>query len=124
MRISRHDGASVYLINAYEPGKITINRQDITTSVIVTPESLSHELPVEQIGDLNLTHLDHLLAWQPELILLGTGPKQVFPNRELIRGIISQDIGFEAITTCSASQTFNLLASEGRRVAAVLFVKP
>ncbi|BAU57541.1 MTH938/NDUFAF3 family protein [Halorhodospira halochloris] len=122
MRISRHDSPSVYRVNSYEPGAITINRQQYTTSVILTPESLSCDLAAERITDLALQDLQQLLAWQPEMILLGTGPTQIFPKREIIRGIISQEIGCEAITTSAASQTFNLLASEGRRVSAVLFV--
>lgn len=123
MRIERHDSGAVNRIQAYEPGKITINRQELTTSVILTPESLDSSLPAEQLRELTVEHLEQLFAWQPEMILLGTGPSQIFPQREFIHAVLSREIGFEAITTSAASQTFNLLATEGRRVAAVLLVQ-
>lgn len=124
MKISRHDSASVYRIRAYQPGRLTINQEELATSVVITPETLNSQLTAERLAELTLEQLEEVLAWEPETLLLGTGDEQQFPPRELIRGVISRGIGIEAMTTPAASRTFNLLANEQRRVAAILFVRP
>ena len=56
------------------------------------------------------------------MVLLGTGTKSVFPPRELTFSFARKGIGLEVMDTAAAARTFNVLANEGRRVAAVLYV--
>jgi uncharacterized protein len=57
----------------------------------------------------------------PELIILGTGPTNVFPPRELVFALARRGIGLECMDTAAAARTFNVLSGEGRSVAAVLY---
>ena len=55
-----------------------------------------------------------------EFILLGTGLTQGLPSRDLREAIKARGLGLEFMSTEAAARTYNVLASEGRRLAAAL----
>jgi uncharacterized protein len=73
------------------------------------------------IADLTVSHFRDLIALTPELIVLGTGATQEFAPRGLVFALARASIGFEVMTSAAAARTFNVLATEGRKVAAVLY---
>jgi uncharacterized protein len=60
----------------------------------------------------------------PEIALLGTGQTMRFPHPALTRPLIDARIGLEVMDTPAACRTFNILAAEGRKVAAAILVAP
>jgi uncharacterized protein len=60
------------------------------------------------------------LALEPELVLLGTGARQIFPAASVGAEFLRAGIGFEVMDTSAACRTFNVLVGEQRRVAAML----
>jgi len=59
---------------------------------------------------------------QPDIVVLGTGASLRFPHPRLTRALLEQRIGLEVMDTAAACRTFNILAAEGRRVAAALML--
>ena len=55
-----------------------------------------------------------------EFVLLGTGLAPGLPSRELRDAIRAKGLGLEFMSTEAATRTYNVLATEGRRVAAAL----
>lgn len=55
-----------------------------------------------------------------EFVLLGTGLTQALPPREIRDALKSAGIGLEFMSTEAAARMYNVLASEGRRMAAAL----
>lgn len=55
-----------------------------------------------------------------EFVLLGTGLTQALPPRAIRDGLRAAGIGLEFMSTEGAARTYNVVASEGRRVAACL----
>lgn len=55
-----------------------------------------------------------------EFVLLGTGLTQGLPPRTIRDGLRAAGIGLEFMFTEAAARTYNVVASEGRRVAAAL----
>jgi uncharacterized protein len=55
-----------------------------------------------------------------EFVLLGTGLAQALPPRAIREGLRAAGIGLEFMSTEGAARTYNIVASEGRRVAAAL----
>ncbi|ABM60921.1 Mth938-like domain-containing protein [Halorhodospira halophila] len=123
MKLAQDQGTAQYRIRAFEPGWIRINQTDYETSVLLTPHSLSTEIRAERLSELTLADLQPAIDLEPELILLGTGGEQAFPDRALMRALIGSGIGFEAMDTRAACRTFNLLLGEDRPVAAVLLLR-
>ena len=55
-----------------------------------------------------------------EFVLLGTGAIQTLPPRSVRDAIAAAGLGFEFMSTEAAARTYNVLASEGRRIACCL----
>jgi uncharacterized protein len=55
-----------------------------------------------------------------ELLLLGTGRRQVMPGSEVRRAFVEVGIGLEAMDTGAACRTYNVLLAEGRPAGAAL----
>ena len=55
-----------------------------------------------------------------EFVLLGTGMAQALPPRDVREGLKAAGIGLEFMSTEAAARTYNIVAFEGRRVAAAL----
>ena len=79
--------------------------------------------PVKAIEDLTPAHLDDIVAAgldKVEFVLLGTGATQKLPPRPVREALSAARIGLEFMSTEAAARTYNVLASEGRRMAAAL----
>jgi uncharacterized protein len=57
---------------------------------------------------------------KPEIVILGTGASQRFPRPELSRALAASGVGVEVMDSRAACRTYNVLATEGRRVAAAI----
>jgi uncharacterized protein len=75
---------------------------------------------VASIDDINESSLQVIFDLQPEVILIGTGRKQVFLPPATQAHFIRRNFGFEVMKTDAACRTFNVLAAEGRHVVAGL----
>ena len=95
-----------------------VNARELCASFIVTPQALVEHWPVTDIAALDAAQLEPLLALSPELIVLGCGDAQAFPPARAQAACLSRGIGLESMVNAAAARTFNVLAAEGRRVAA------
>lgn len=111
------------LITGYEDDFIEINRQRYFTNTIVMPDSLSADWSAITLGALDNTHFATLAQSKPEVVLLGTGTHHQFIHPKLYQALTAQGIPLECMTTAAACRTYNILMSEGRNVAAALFLK-
>ena len=68
-----------------------------------------------------MQELGPAIALRPEIILLGTGDRHIFPESPLISDLASKSIGLEIMTTPAACRTYNVLVHENRQVVAALF---
>jgi len=95
-----------------------VNERRLTASFVLAPNTLVETWPVHDVKTMVPADLDALFALQPELVLLGCGATQAFPPAATMAACLSRGIGLEAMTNAAAARTFNVLASEGRRVVA------
>ncbi len=102
---------------------ITIVDRDFHKSLLLTPEKVVEDWGVTDASQLGLADIETIVALAPELVLLGTGQRQVFPPAEVMAAFLRRGIGIEAMTNGAAARTYTLLAGEGRRVVAA-FILP
>jgi uncharacterized protein len=102
--------------------QIRVNDQAHAHSIALTPDALLGAWPATPVAELAEVHFDGVLATTPEIVLLGTGERHVFPPRELTFAFARKGVGLEVMDTAAAARTFNVLANEGRRVAAILYL--
>jgi len=97
--------------------------RELRRSFIVTPHTLVQDWPVSpNARELGPEDLAAVLAQEPELVILGTGETQQFPPAAVMASCLTRGIGLEVMTNAAAARTFNLLASEGRKVAAAMLL--
>lgn len=92
----------------------------LARSLIITPDTLVDDWAPQSIGALREEHLQVVLALEPEVVLLGTGARQVFLPPERLALFYRHRTGVEVMTTEAACRTFNVLASDGRNAVAAL----
>jgi uncharacterized protein len=122
MRFTQDSSSGVNLIRSYRAGEIRINEAVFNEAVIVSASAVLAQPELRQVSDLGAEHTARILALQPELVLLGTGQRQIFPAAAFSAQFLRVGIGFETMDTGAACRTFNVLVAEQRRVVAVLLM--
>ena len=121
MKFTRETPAAV-TIRRVTSDAIVIGEQSFTGTIALTPAALLEGFACPPVAELDVSHFELLLATEPELVLLGTGSRNIFPPRELMFAFARRGVGFEVMDTPAAARTFNVLAGEGRHLGAVLYL--
>lgn len=108
-------------ITGYGPGHVLVNGLRHESSLIVLPDEVVSPWATD-LAALTTADFDALLMRAPEIVLLGSGARLRFPPPVLYAGLLKARIGVEVMDTAAACRTYNILAAEGRRVAAALIV--
>jgi len=103
---------------------VTLIDRELTSSFLLAPDRAIEDWAVTAAGALDASHVETLLALQPELVILGTGERQAFPAAAFMAGFLRKGIGIEVMDNAAAARTYNLLAGEGRRVIAGFILPP
>lgn len=120
MQLSQETSTALYQIQRYESGHITINNHVYSDSLLLMPNQLLAPWGPPSMALLTPEHFEALLKYEPELVILGTGKKLLFPPSDLFQMLTKAQIGVEIMDTSAACRTYTLLASEGRHVLAIL----
>lgn len=123
MKLHLADFSDLNAFTGYGPGYVEVNRMQYSCNLIVLPDQIIQNWPVGNVDELNMQHLEHLLSLQPEIILIGTGATFRFPDKSLLRDIAVRAISLEVMDTQATCRTYNILSTEGRRVAAAMFIE-
>ena len=122
MRFTQNSGGPANLIRSYGTGELRINENVYRSSVIVSASKIQPVPEIAGVADLGSLEPSRILEFDPELILLGTGERQIFPDAKFRARYLEAGIGVEVMDTGAACRTFNVLVAEQRKVVAVLMV--
>lgn len=122
MQFTREQNSAI-TVRQVEPGQLRIGNDIVHDNVLLTADREICSWSIEDIDQLSESDLQRIIDAAPEMIVVGTGWKAVFPPRELVFALARRGIGFETMDTPAACRTFNILINEGRRAAAALIVK-
>ncbi|MGE0338000.1 MAG: MTH938/NDUFAF3 family protein, partial [Gammaproteobacteria bacterium] len=78
-------------------------------------------LPAEYTA-LSRKHLEAVAATGAQVVLVGSGRRQIFLDPGIIAEMGARGVGVEVMGTAAACRCYNVLASEHRAVAAVLYI--
>ncbi|MFB3079379.1 MAG: Mth938-like domain-containing protein [Lysobacterales bacterium] len=109
-----------HYIHSVSADGIRVVDQLCTGSIIVSANRLITDWPVKSPGEITADHVGQILDLEPEIVLIGTGPRQVFLQPEMLMQFYKQGVGVEIMSTRAACDTFNIIVSEGRNVVAAL----
>jgi uncharacterized protein len=122
MRFTQDSSSGIHLIRGYAAGELRIDDTVYRGAVIVSASTILSEPDVRDLDALVALQPARILALDPEIILLGTGQRQIFPAASFGAQFLRVGIGFEVMDTGAGCRTFNVLVGEQRRVVAMLLI--
>jgi len=105
------------------PGWIRVGTVEYRGNVVLLSDNVVEGWTAAGFDALTEQDFAGLLAYKPEIVLLGTGATQRFPHPRLLAPLTAERIGVEVMDTRAACRTFNILVAEGRRAAAALILE-
>ena len=132
-------GAPVTLVTGYDARSIHLNGQPWRQSVLLLPGQPPLPAPCSRFQDLDAKTLRGIRQAAPQVLIIGSGdrgqllPPQLAavlmsrPDDDDLLALATPDahappVGAESMDTHAACRTYNLLVTEGRQVAALLFL--
>lgn len=114
MQVTEVNFQGVVPIDGYGPGFFRVSNQIIEGPVIVTAEQARQWGGVDDLAPLLA------LAGEVDVIFLGMGADIAHAPADLRDQLEALGVGVEVMNSPAACRTYNVLLSEGRRVAAAL----
>ena len=106
-----------YQITGLEDGFIAVNDQRWFEPIVLSGSLAPQPWVVSVDESLQPSHFQDLIGHEPDILLIGTGAQQVFVHPSIWSDVCREaSVGIEFMTSAAACRTFNLLASENRRV--------
>ena len=100
MKLSEDYTAGSHIIQSYEDDNIVVNSKCFTKSFLVSNTSLNENWGIDNIEQTTHEHWHDIIKLKPEVILMGTGKKIVFPHPSTYAPAIEQGIGVRTIFYC------------------------
>lgn len=122
MKMALDGAVGVNIIKTYEPGRVQIRERYFSTSLIVLRDELLTDWQPRDAADLRAADLKPLVEKRPEVVILGTGETQFFPDPAAFATLMDLGIGFEVMNNAAACRTYNVLLAEDRRAALALIL--
>ena len=125
MKFSQEDTANALSIKSYDMASVVIQSADkselttMTTPFILSTDQLVTVCPVNMILDFNSDDVNYFKELDIEVLIIGQPLVTRLSGPVLVK-FSEQAIGVEQMPIGSACRTYNLLISEGRRVALVI----
>ncbi|MBE5315307.1 MAG: hypothetical protein H4O13_07890 [Xanthomonadales bacterium] len=112
----------LYTIRWVSAEAIRIDDAEFSRSLLLLPDQVHRDLDVQSLDAIDEALVKRILDLAPQVLILGTGQRQVFPPPRLMAAFLSRGVGIEAMDNAAAARTYNLLALEGRRVAGLFLM--
>jgi len=122
MPLTEDNITSRYSISAYSPDGIVVNNQNYRQSLVLSAQTINSPWPVRSISELDESSLQIVLDMNPDVVLLGTGERQEFPEARIFALLGQQGIGLEVMNNGALCRTFNILVAEDRAVVAAIML--
>ena len=118
MQLTLENSDFRYSLRGVNADGVGVNERRLPRSFFLSPMELVEDWRPRSVADLTPTDLEPLLALNPTVVLLGTGSALTFPSSEVMATCLTRGIGIEVMDNAAVARTFNVLATEARRVVA------
>lgn len=109
-------------ITSYGPGWIKIAQRKINNPCVVTRTTLTTDSLPSNIMNLGMRNIEPIVSMSPEVVIIGTGKKQLFLDQKISSILTNQRIGVEYMDTAAACRSFNILLAEERSVVGIFYM--
>jgi len=123
MKLTDESIRGLHLVQAYSPGEVRIGARMLHRSCILRADRVLDDWRPQTLAQLCIADLGPVFDLEPEIIVLGSGRNQRFPDAALMATVLSRGIGLEVMDTGAACRTYNILVTENRPVVAALLLQ-
>ena len=109
---------NIHTSDSTEDDFVTIDR-----TCLVFKDQLAQEHFPQQFAGFNQQCIKTLQLFDADIFLIGTGSATRFPDIDLLKTIKENNLAIDFMDNGAACRTFNILTSEYRKVAVLLFFK-
>lgn len=125
MKLHLNADASRLLFTGYGAGHVLINGRRHDASLLLSARGVEAAPWAGLDFDaLAAAHFEWISQRTPDIVLFGTGNRLRFPHPSLTHALTDARIGLEVMDVGALCRTYNILASEGRNVAAAVMIEP
>jgi uncharacterized protein len=110
-------------VTGYGPGWIGVSGEKVMRSVVINSLGEQFDWDCNHFSELTAAHFARLADLSVELVIFGSGTQLRFVQPAWVSPLMQRGIGMETMDTFAACRTFNILAGEGRKVAAALVIE-
>ena len=122
MKLHASDTQKYQTVTGYDETGVEINAERYNYSLIVLPETPPRAWDAPTFESITAEHFDIIGADSPDVVILGTGPRQRFIHPRLTAALTMRRIGVECMDSQAACRTYNILMGEGRKAALALII--
>lgn len=122
MQLAQENPDFLYVLRGASEAGVLVNQAVISRSFLLSPNHLVQDWRPTSAQDLRADDMQAVMAFEPALVLLGTGQRQRFPSAAAMAALLTRGIGIEVMDSAAAARTFNVLATEGRKVVAAFLL--
>lgn len=114
MKLTFDANPSVNVIRRYSSHELLVGTTVLYRPCIVSATQIIDDWIFQSIQTLTVDELKPILDLEPEVILLGTGSRQIFPPPAVMAFCLARRIALEPMDLGAACRTFNVLMQEDR----------
>ncbi|HET9447900.1 MAG TPA: MTH938/NDUFAF3 family protein, partial [Steroidobacteraceae bacterium] len=97
MRLNDDRIRGALLVRSYAPGEVRVGDRVLQRSCLISAEHLIDDWRPQTLDELSEADFEAVFALQPEIVVLGTGARQRFPDPRLLAAILGRGIGCEVM---------------------------
>lgn len=121
MKLDFDQNDSTPIVAEYSEAGIVIANQNFSQAFVACGDEFITENIPQRVEDLSEDLMEAISARNVDIIILGTGISQVFPDAAILLPALKHGVGVEVMDTGAACRSYNVLVSEGRKVAGIFY---
>ncbi len=122
MQLTEHRNDRQFFLRRADAQSVTVIDRTLHRSLVVSATRIVEDFPAQRPDQIDAAAIESILALEPEVVLLGTGVRAVFPPQSVLAQFLKRGIGLETMDNAAAARTFNVLIGEGRQAVAVFLL--
>lgn len=123
MQLTEHRNERQLFVRKADASTVVVVDRVFTGSLVLSAVQAIEDFAPRRVDELDAPAISRILELQPEVVLLGTGMRAVFPAPAVLAEFLRRGIGLETMDNAAAARTFNVLIGEGRHAVAVFLLQ-
>jgi uncharacterized protein len=122
VQLTEHRNEHSFFLRRADAMSATVVDKPVTKSFVISADAIVEDFPYTASDQLDDAAVATISALKPEVVLLGTGDRIVFPPQKILAAFLTRGIGLETMDSAAAARTFNVLIEEGRKAVGVFLL--